>query len=230
MHTNLSIGRRLHDRIEQAILTGILKPRQKLTERELAKLFRTSRTPVREALLRLDALGLVDLSKRGGAIIRDFTPKQIADLYFVRAALETLAAPLVVAHTSHDDILHLKRINARFKRACNDYDLQQMTRLNHEFHRVLYAISGNEFLSELIADARVMSYVVRTTGWLNPDIVAKSVLDHDAMIAALESRDSASLAVVIKEHIVKPGTFYLATTGAGTAAAMSSFEGLTLNR
>ncbi len=192
----------IHAKIERAILTGELKPRQKITERELAGSFGTSRTPIREALIRLNAFGLVDLKPNGGATIRDFTPKQVADLYSVRVALETLAAPAVVANVQDEDIKRLKQVNTQFEKACAAYDLEEMTRTNSDFHRILYTASSNEFLSKLIRDARMMSYIVRSTGWLNPEIVKKSVKEHWAMIGALERRDLRSLTDVIRSHIV----------------------------
>src|ERR1700754_4253911 len=101
---------RVRDLLEEAILEGELQPGERLRAEALAQRFGTSRTPVREALLQLEAQGLVDVEPNRGAVVRAFDADDLRDLYEVRALLEPQAAARAATRISADDIERLEEL------------------------------------------------------------------------------------------------------------------------
>ena len=99
------------------ILSGTLRPREQLSEREVVQRFGVSRTPAREALARLHAKGFLSRGARGAAVVRDIGRAELAELYALRLRLEGWAAALTVAHITPTEIARLQEINRRFEKA-----------------------------------------------------------------------------------------------------------------
>ncbi|HEU5434166.1 MAG TPA: GntR family transcriptional regulator, partial [Thermomicrobiales bacterium] len=107
----------VHQVLHEAIVRSILPGGQRLGEVQLATLFEVSRTPVREALLRLEAERLAERVPRRGLVVRGMTPQEIVDIYVVREAIDGLAASLAADSATPADIAHLKMLSDRFAQA-----------------------------------------------------------------------------------------------------------------
>src|SRR3954454_11370814 len=118
---------RVREQLQHAILEGVLKPGERLRAEALAQRYGTSRTPIREALLQLEAQGLVEVEPNRGAVVRAFDRDDLRDLYEVRALLEPRAAALATHRISHADIAQLEAL-------CEDDDLIVA---NEAFHRII---------------------------------------------------------------------------------------------
>ena len=129
---------RVRDLLEEAILEGDLKPGERLRAEALAQRFGTSRTPVREALLQLEAQGLVDVEPNRGAVVRSFDRDDLFDLYQLRALLEPRAAALATPRVSEQDIEALDAL-------CEAEDHMAA---NEAFHRIILEAAGSHALTE----------------------------------------------------------------------------------
>src|SRR3954451_24027232 len=123
---------RVRDELQHAILEGVLQPGERLRAEALAQRFGTSRTPVREALLQLEAQGLVEVEPNRGAVVRAFDRADLLDLYAVRALLEPAAAAMAARRIAAQDIDRL-RANCDAAAAAGD-DADAQIALNEEFH------------------------------------------------------------------------------------------------
>src|SRR3954466_1230640 len=128
---------RVRDLLEEAILEGELKPGERLRAEALAQRFGTSRTPIREALLQLEAHGLVEGEPNRGAVVKTFARDDLRDLYEVRALIEPHAAARAATRISDDDIAQLQRL-------CDDED--QIV-ANEHFHRIILEAAGSPRLT-----------------------------------------------------------------------------------
>ena len=137
-------GEGVYDRLCEQIRSGTIRPGARLTETELAARLGVSRTPVREAIRRLEADGLVDHQPRSGAVVRQLAYPEIMELYEMRTVLEGTAARLSARAASPMELEALRSINAEMARAVED--AARLVRLNRQFHARLLDAARNRFL------------------------------------------------------------------------------------
>ena len=203
------ISTKIFKEIEAAILAGQIKPRERLVEMDLISQFGGSRTVIREALKRLEAEGLVRATPYRGAIVADLTVEEIEDLYFVRAAIEKLAARLVIKHIRPEEIQGLKRLSKEVESHLRR-KTDQMIEKDLEFHRALFKICRNPYLYGLINDLKTKAHIVGYNAWSLPDRIEQSIEEHRQMIGALEARNASQLEKLIVKHLTYSQKSYLA--------------------
>jgi len=136
---------RITKEIEEAILSGRLKPRERLVETDLISQFGLSRTVIREALKRLEAKGLIRTTPYRGAAVADLTTEEIEEIYFIRAELEKIAARLVLKHITRKEIQNLKKVSKEAERHLRE-KTHQMVEMDSEFHRMIFRACRNSYL------------------------------------------------------------------------------------
>jgi DNA-binding GntR family transcriptional regulator len=156
---------------------------------------------LREVLRRLEGVGLVVLSPNRGAVVRDFSPKEIEDLYFVRSVLERAVASLIVERVTSEDLRELRRLHRQFEAACRQHDMAQMIWTNIAFHRRMSAVSGNSFLCQLLDISRLQTNQIRYIVWMSHERVTESIRDHREMLAALAQKDAATFETALFRHV-----------------------------
>lgn len=201
---------KVYDSLECAILLGKLKPHQRLVERDLVAELGVSRTPVREALSRLKAVGLVRPEGRRGLVVRDFTRQEILDLYFLRETLERAAVKLIFKHLTPADVKEAELINEQFRRACRRLDLRTMIETNNAFHQRLLEITQNQFLIRALEEIRLKVFLFRYSLWSDPQTVQGSIRDHDEMLKALREGHQRRFERLVVRHMNVAKQAYLA--------------------
>jgi DNA-binding GntR family transcriptional regulator len=156
---DMSQGEAAYHRLYQAIRSGDFRPGDRLREIEVAKRLDLSRTPVREALRKLESDGIVEHRPRLGAVIRTLTPSEVVELYEMRLVLERTAAQMAAKHANDAEIDLLNDINDQIA-ALGD-DTQQAAALNQDFHHRIYLASRNRFL---LASARGLNNALMLLG------------------------------------------------------------------
>lgn len=192
-------GRDAHGLILTAIEAGVFKPGDRLVESELADRFGVSRTPVREALQRLETQGMLARDGRS-LIVATLDHGQLGDLYAVRTELEALAARLA-ARAAHDEELRVLRRMVGDDRALVGGDPRAMARANRRFHRQLHLASHNRFLVQQLDLVQRSMALVATTSFAAEGRAAAAMDEHDAIVAALEARDPEAAARALRDHI-----------------------------
>ena len=184
--------------ILDAIEDGAFRPGARLVESELAERFGVSRTPVREALQRLETQGLLARDGRS-LIVASLDHSQMADLYAVRAQLEGLAARLAARHAADEEVRVLKRMVRQDRMLAGDP--KALARANRRFHGQIHLASHNRFLMQQL-DLVHRSMVLMTETSLAVDGRGAEALDeHDRIVAAIAARDEAAAEAALRDHI-----------------------------
>jgi len=210
---------RAYEYLESEILTGRLKPRERLVEQELAERLKMSRTPIREALRRLEERGLVRILPRRGAVVSDISPADVEQIYVVRSALEGLAARLVTDHITPEEIERVRGLEAAHAQQATRGDVRALMRANDQFHDAIYGAAGNPCLLDMIQQLRRQIHAVRFNAWAEPARIARSLTEHRQMVEALSRRDGGALARLTEEHLRVAKESYLFHLGAQPAPA-----------
>lgn len=189
--------------LHEAILSGVLLPGQRLAEESFAALFNVSRTPVREAFVRLETTGLAHRVPRRGLIVGKITPQEIVDVYVVRETMDGLAAYLAAQFATPGDVAHLASINAEFASAAERGDAKEMARLNLEFHTAIAASARNSLLVQFLENIHHLVRRFPGTTFQHPGRAAEAIEEHEQLIAAIRSRDADRARRIASESMAK---------------------------
>src|SRR5208283_3145748 len=195
-------------KLENAILSGYFKPRERLVERDLLAHFDVSRTVIREVLKMLEGKGLVKITPYRGAIVVDLTAEEVGQIFFLRLKLEAAAARLVVQNITRIEVQRLKRLCKELEKHMSDRT-DQMIEQDNEFHRALFRASGNNYLNEMVDYLSMKVHMVKFNAWSLPNRIEQSILEHNAMIAALERRDGEAFERLVTDHLLFSKNNYL---------------------
>ena len=187
--------------LRQAILRGEMEPGERLMEIQLADKLGVSRTPIREAIRKLELEGLVIMIPRKGAEVAHITEKDMRDVLEVRAALEELAATLACRNVTPERIEELKMANERFDAAIISKDVVAIVDADVNFHDIIYAMTDNQRLIQIINNLREQMYRYRLE--YVKDARAHSILisEHKDIIDKLSKKDEENTKIVIRQHI-----------------------------
>jgi DNA-binding GntR family transcriptional regulator len=187
--------------IREAIIEGRLEPGRRLKEEELARELGISRTPVREALLMLQAEGLVVATPNRGATVRVHAAPDLEDLYELRALLEGYAARRAAERIARRDLTLLRRSCDRFDRLDPGLDLRGVVRENLFFHNTILEVAASERLSELVRKVIEMPLVYNSYRWYSGDQMRISAHYHRQIVKALADGDADRAELIMKEHL-----------------------------
>lgn len=190
----------VYEKLRQGIIKGTLRPGQKLVMASLAKKFKTSETPIREAIRRLESDGYVTFTPHSGAMVTEINRQELSEIYAIRISLEALATRLAVPYISRDDLLWLKRKNDEMKAAVENNRYGQLARLNKAFHLRIYKAAPFPRLYRMISDLwdaferwpSVFTYI--------PERATSAIREHEQIIEALERADVDRADDLMKEQ------------------------------
>ncbi len=191
---------RISEEIEEAVLSGQFKPRERLIEMDLISRFGVSRTVIREALKRLEAKGLIRTTPYRGAVVADLTVEEIEEIYFVRTELEKIAARLVLKNIAEEEVQQLKKFSKEVERHLRR-KTHQMIEMDSEFHRMIFKACRNTYLFDMIDYLRTKAHIVRFNAWSLPHRIEQSILEHREMIRAIENRNLPQFEKLIVKHL-----------------------------
>lgn len=187
--------------LREAILCGKLTPGERLMEIKLAEVLGVSRTPVREAIRKLELEGLVVMTPRKGAQVAKITREDLVDVLEVRKVLESLAVELACELITSEDINNLRMNLEEFKVAIADGDLTQMAKKDESFHDIIYSITGNKRLVQILNNLREQMYRYRLEYIKEESKRHSLITEHIEFINALERRDKIAAKKAVTTHI-----------------------------
>lgn len=188
--------------IRDQILSGEQPGGEWLRESDLAAEIGVSRTPVREALRRLEADGLVRHERNRGAQVQSWAFKELENVYAIRSRLEPWGTALA-ATTAEADLDELKRLADEMDlvAAGDELDVDRLTMLNAQFHDAILAASGNPRLRSLLTTLVQVPFVWRTFSHYTPEELGRSLAHHHELIDALRAQDATWAESVMRAHI-----------------------------
>ncbi len=187
--------------ILEAIDAGLYRPGDRLVESELAERLGVSRTPVREALQRLETQSMLTRDGRS-LIVASLDHTQLSDLYAVRSELEGLAARLAARHASDEEVRVLQGMVTEDK-ALRGGDPRTLARANKRFHRQLHLASHNRFLIQQLDLVHRSMALVATTSLAAEGRDEVALAEHEGIVAAIAARDGDAADAALRAHISK---------------------------
>jgi len=184
--------------ILEAIDTGVYRPGDRLVESELAERFGVSRTPVREALQRLETQSLLTRDGRS-LIVASLDHTQLAELYIVRGALEGLAARLAARHATPEEVCVLRGMIESDRVLVNDP--QALARSNRRFHRQIHLASHNRFLIQQLDLVHRSMALLANTSIAATGRSQDTLIEHADIVDAIARGDGDGADVAVREHI-----------------------------
>ncbi|HXX52840.1 MAG TPA: GntR family transcriptional regulator [Xanthobacteraceae bacterium] len=172
----------------------------RLDERSLAEEFGISRTPVREAMAQLEREGFVRSVPRRGVYVVRKTKREVIDLIAAWAALESMAARLITATATNEEIASLRRMFATFENGQVRAHLDEYSEINIEFHQTIIRLSRNTVLVELAENLFTHMRMIRRKTIGEKDRADRSIRDHMHIIEALEARDTVRAETLVRDH------------------------------
>ena len=196
-----SVGRKdAYAMILEAIDSHIYKPGDRLVENELAERFDVSRTPIREALQRLETQSLLTRDGRS-LIVASLDHTQLSELYVVRGELEGLAAKLAANHATPEEVGVLRdMLNEDYALADNP---EALSRANRRFHKQIHLASHNRFLVRQLDLVHRSMALLATTSLSAEGRAFDTLQEHDNIVTAIETRDGDAAYAALREHISK---------------------------
>ena len=189
------------DSIRGAILSGALKPGERLMEVKMADKLGVSRTPIREAIRKLELEGLVVMVPRKGVYIADLSIKDIRDVLEIRIVMEELAARLAAERISDEDIEELMQAAKDFDEATKTDDIELLIRKDIEFHDKIFKATNNEKLVILTNNLREQVQRYRIMFLKKTENKEQLTKEHYEIAEAIKERDSKKSAELAKKHI-----------------------------
>ncbi len=200
---NFSLKEKIYDSLKQAITSMNIYAEDaelRLDERRLSEKLEISRTPVREALARLEQEGLVHIVPRRGVYIVRKTKAEILEMVTVWAALESMAARLVIANASDEDISSLREMFSTFENDQVQAHIDEYSETNIEFHQAILSMSRCKLLTDIADNLFIHMRSIRARTISEDDRAKRSIIDHMHIIEALEGRDEDLAARLVREH------------------------------
>ena len=187
--------------LRQAILRGELKPGERLMEIQLANKLGVSRTPIREAIRKLELEGLVLMIPRKGAEVAEITEKSLRDVLEVRRALEELAIELACQRMSEEEVGNLQKAQEDFKKAIAEGDAMKIAETDEHYHDVIYEGTQNAKLIQMLNNLREQMYRYRLEYIKDEDKRKILVLEHEKILKTVRERKVAEAKEAVREHI-----------------------------
>lgn len=201
------LGQEVTWRLKRMIIRGELKPGERLVEEKLAGLIGISRTPVREALHRLEQEGLITKRDRGGYLVRPLMPEEVEDAVGVRAALEAYAAELAAKQQDRGCLVLMTDNLGQFDQALADRDNTRLVALNTKFHALLHQAAGSPLVLRLLGDLGDIVERISRAAISTMEAAQWSSDEHRGIVEAIKAGDSATAGRITRDHVVHGGTW-----------------------
>ncbi|MCL6638446.1 MAG: GntR family transcriptional regulator [Firmicutes bacterium] len=187
--------------LREAIILGRLKPGERLMEIQLAEEMGVSRTPVREAIRKLELEGFVAMVPRKGAYVAGISVKDIVDVFEIRAALEALAAGLAAERITEEELDLLERSLVKISESSTDDDINAIVAGDINFHDIIYKASRNQRLVQIITHLQEQIHRFRMTSLSQPGRTKVALDEHKKIVEAISDRNAELAQQLAREHI-----------------------------
>jgi DNA-binding GntR family transcriptional regulator len=198
-----SLGEHVFDNLKQAIIRGNIASGEWLVESHIAQMLGISRTPVREAIHKLERERLIERQPRGGFTVLGLTRGDIEETFGIRSVLEGYAARLATAKHQPEELKALEEKVDEFQRHLNKKELDVLPGINTEFHDLLYALSKSPRLIHMINALRDQIFRFRQMILKDEKLANISNQDHVRMLKFMRRRDKEKVERLVRDHILR---------------------------
>lgn len=196
-----TLSQTIYNYLKDAVVANELKANQRIIEKDIAKMFGVSTTPVREALLRLAAEGYFFIDSRRKTVVKEISFEELKDIFQVMAELDTIAIKHVADHIQPEHLKRLKELTKQMERVGRSRDIEKYLEINTTVHNKIWDILPNKILQRTIefVHGQLMRYTYsRITAFQEPAVLDRSIQDHKKILRALEDKDKRALKSLVK--------------------------------
>ena len=193
----------VYSALRDAIAGGRLKPGERIVEDRICSELGVSRSPLREALRRLEGEGLVSILPRRGAVVTELTTREGFDLFAVREVLEGLAARLAARQITPEELADLEEICAAMQKCIGAKDMAAVVELNAQFHDVIARASRNRWIREFVGSLRAQTRSIYRSSIDAPGRPTESLAEHRAILETLSKADALSAESLARGHVLR---------------------------
>lgn len=190
------------ERIRDDIVNGLLKPGESITIGRLARDLHVSSMPVRAALTRLEAEGLVVIAPQRGVMVSGISPEDLEEVFLIRSRLEGLGIYLACPHITEADLKTLRQLLADMRRSEKANDSKGWVRTNGQFHRLIFRAGQRPRLERLLSDLLNAGKRGRIVPRNVPGHMARRNAEHERILQALEAKDPDLAERMMREHLL----------------------------
>ncbi|MDP2644677.1 MAG: GntR family transcriptional regulator [Desulfobacterales bacterium] len=208
------VGEHVFEYLKKTVVRGEFPPGARLVENIIAQALNVSRTPVREAIHKLEKEGLLEKQTRGGFIIRELTREEIEETFGIRSVLEGYAARIAAQKCSGKALVPLEKTIDEFQEKLDQGLLEELPGINTRFHDLLYNLSKSPRLVSMINGLGDRIFRFRRIILKKKELARISNEDHRAMISLMRSNRPDDVEKLVREHILR-----------GQAAVLKDFDG-----
>jgi DNA-binding GntR family transcriptional regulator len=195
---NNALSNSIAEHITEQIITGELKPGEKLVEHSYAEEYGTSRAPVREAIYLLAIEGLVERIPRKGAVVKKYTENEIYDLLEIRNMLENMGMDRISKHVIDQGLL--KEMNQLLEQMKKVENVYSYTQLNHSFHMCLIKMSKSETIKNMYSRLGWPLLRIQSISFAIEGNIEKSIAEHEIIVKLLAEQNMKELTAVLSKH------------------------------
>jgi DNA-binding GntR family transcriptional regulator len=193
----------VYRRLKEAIMNVVLEPNKRLIEEKLAAEMGTSRTPVREAIQKLEKEGLIHKLPRGGFAVNVIADDDIEEVFGIRSVLEGYAGYLATLRATEDDLRAMEWIVKQQEMCLDRGETDEIIRLNTEFHDLLYTCAHSKKLVAMISDLRDFIYRYRILILRYEGMATIAIQDHKDMITLMRAKNARQVEKLVRKHIIR---------------------------
>ena len=197
--------------LRDAVRRGVLQPGERLMEIQLAEELGVSRTPVREAIRKLEMEGYVIMMPRRGTYVADLSIRDVNEVFEIRTSLESLASGLAAERITEDELEKLQRLLVEIGAHIQNGDMESIVRTDTEFHDLLYQASRNKRLVGIISNLREQLTRFRTTSMSYPGRLKATLEEHRNIVEAIAQGDEKAARKAAEHHMEKSEQTLLAS-------------------
>jgi DNA-binding GntR family transcriptional regulator len=197
LEKHLTLREKILENIRDAIISGSLKAGSKVSEPELAERFGISRTPIREAFRQLESEGYLTVIPRRGAVVSEFSRKEVEDFYAIKSILEGYAARCACKKLTPKELNRLQTINNRLAELAEAGDIKNFFKVHSDFHELFIKAADNEKLRELIMSLVNRFQRLRLMSLSLPERMEISVKEHEKIIEAFRNKDAETAEALV---------------------------------
>ena len=199
----------VYEELKRQILVGEIAPGTRIMEFELAEDMGVSRTPVREAIRKLEKEGLVTIEPRRGAYASDISIKDMVDVLEVRQMLEGMAASMAAQKVTEEEKLDFVEANSAYKNAVKKGNIEEIIRYDELFHQLIVSYSGNKTLNQLLSQVQELALRFRYIYYDDFSRYENMPVEHEEIEEAIISGDTQKAKVVAEEHVERLKKFVI---------------------
>lgn len=197
---HLTLREKILENIRDAIISGSLKAGSRVSEPELAERYGISRTPIREAFRQLESEGYLTVIPRRGAVVREFSLKDVEEFYAIKSILEGYAARMACEKLTEKELAKLQTINNRLVELASHNDIKNFFKIHSDFHDLFIRAADNEKLRELIDSLVNRFQRLRLMSLSVPGRMKISIQEHEKIIEAFRRKDAAAAERLVRKN------------------------------